>query len=122
MSAQDIETRKEEVTSSVPSTIARLNNPVPLTNESIETGRETFNKFCSFCHGESGTGEPVFKQEGRGAFQPADLRKWQDRSDGELFFIITNGVEGTEMLPWGDVLSERQRWDLINYIRTLEEQ
>jgi len=119
---QDVEARKEEVTSTIPSVIAGLDDPVPATNESINEGEEIFKKFCSFCHGESGTGDPAFKQEGKGAFQPADLREWQDRSDGELFFIITNGVEGTEMLSWGEVLTERQRWDLINFVRTFEEQ
>ncbi len=118
---QDVETRMEEVTSEIPTTIAQIGNPVPPSNESIEAGADTYRKFCSFCHGEGGTGEPVFKQEGKGAFQPADLRKWQDLSDGELFHLITNGVNETEMLPLAGMLTERERWDMINFIRTFEE-
>ncbi len=119
---QDFQTRKEEVTSEIPPAIARLKNPVPAANASIEAGWEAYDKFCSFCHGESGTGEAAFKTEGEGAIKPADLRKWQDLNDGELFSIITNGVNDTEMLPWGEILTPRQRWDIINYLRTFKEQ
>jgi mono/diheme cytochrome c family protein len=39
-------------------------------------------------------------------------------ADGYLFWFITNGR--TDMPAWGVVLSKKERWDLINYIKTLE--
>jgi len=121
MEVQDVAARKEEITSDIPTALATIGSPVQVTNESIGAGAETYKKFCSFCHGEGGTGDPAFKQEGRGDFQPADLSQWQDLSDGELFHLITKGVNGTDMLPLGKLLTERQRWDLINFIRTFRE-
>jgi len=39
-------------------------------------------------------------------------------TDGYLFWFITNGR--SDMPPWGLILSENNRWDLINYIKTIK--
>src|SRR3989304_9528313 len=44
---------------------------------------------------------------------------WQKvRTDGEIFWIITNGTE-SGMPPFGDMLSDEEKWGLVNYIREL---
>jgi mono/diheme cytochrome c family protein len=54
--------------------------------------------------------------------KPVDFRAEhvKDLSDGELFYIITNGIEGTAMQAW-TILDEEKRWDLVNYLRTFQE-
>lgn len=94
-------------------------NPVEADDVSLERGRTLFTINCIMCHGQTG--------EGNGqiaallANKPANLTSiiTQSKSDGILFTTITNGVEG-RMPPMVENLTVRDRWDVINYIRTLE--
>ena len=94
-------------------------NPVPADEVSVERGTTLFMINCVMCHGKSG--------EGNGqiaailANQPANLTSiiTQSKSDGALFLTITNGVNG-RMPPMVENLTVRDRWDLVNYIRTLK--
>jgi len=94
-------------------------NPVKADNVSIERGHTLFTINCMMCHGQTG--------EGNGqiaallANKPANLTSiiTQSKSDGVLFTTITNGVDG-RMPPMVENLTVRDRWDVINYIRTLE--
>jgi len=94
-------------------------NPVPADDVSIQRGKTLFTINCVMCHGESG--------EGNGqlaaliANKPANLTSiiTQSKTDGALFMTITNGVEG-RMPPMIENTTVRDRWDLVNYIRTLE--
>lgn len=96
-------------------------NPIPADNFSVARGETLFNIDCKMCHGDTGQGNgPVaaFLQN-----KPANLTSLitQSKSDGALFFTITNGVEG-RMPPMIENLSVRDRWDVINYIRKLQAQ
>jgi mono/diheme cytochrome c family protein len=95
---------------------AALPNPVPATAESIAAGEALYEVHCAICHGTQGRGDgPV----GR-VFEPvpADLNDdyVQDQADGQLFFTITRGR--IEMPYYRDALSQQERWDVINYIRS----
>jgi mono/diheme cytochrome c family protein len=95
-------------------------NPVAADEVSIERGRTLFTINCIMCHGVTG--------EGNGqiaallANKPANLTSiiTQSKSDGALFLTITNGVDG-RMPPMVENLTVRDRWDLVNYIRTLKQ-
>ena len=94
-------------------------NPVPADDVSISRGETLFKINCVMCHGETGEGNgPV---SGLIANKPANLTSiiTQSKTDGILFTTITNGVEG-KMPPMVENLTVRDRWDVINYIRTLE--
>ena len=94
-------------------------NPVEADEVSLERGRTLFTINCIMCHGQTG--------EGNGqiaallANKPANLTSiiTQSKTDGALFMTITNGVEG-RMPPMVENLTVRDRWDVINYIRTLK--
>jgi mono/diheme cytochrome c family protein len=94
-------------------------NPVPADDVSISRGQTLFSINCVMCHGSNG--------EGNGqlaaliANKPANLTSiiTQSKTDGALFLTITNGVEG-KMPPMVENLTVRDRWDVINYIRTLK--
>ncbi len=93
-------------------------NPVPADAVSIERGQNLYAIHCAMCHGVAG--------EGNGqvaallANKPANLTLdlTQNKSDGALFLTLTNGVTG-RMPPLVENLTVRDRWDLVNYIRTL---
>lgn len=94
------------------------NNPVEADEISVSRGETLFKLNCVICHGETGEGNgPVsFRIENK----PANLTSiiTQSKSDGALFTTITNGVDG-RMPPMVENLTVRDRWDVINYIRTL---
>lgn len=103
----------------VPHEFQDMINPVTVTEASIERGQELYALSCTNCHGLEGRGD------GHMAMmidpKPSDLQDAhvQEKSDGALFYIITEGVEETEMQGYKS-LSEEDRWHLVSYLRTLK--
>jgi len=99
----------------------QLTNPMSGDAESAARGQKLFVKNCAKCHGESGNGYgPV--SHGFTTW-PRQLWAWNNsgpETDGYLFGFITNGR--TDMPPWGIILSENERWDLVSYIKKLKPQ
>lgn len=106
---------------SVPGRERRQKNPVPTTGDSLTRGREIFLGQCAGCHGIDGTGKtPV----GVNLYpRVPDLRAaaTQNLSDGEIHYIIENGVQLTAMPAWGNRYSESSddSWKLVAFIRNL---
>jgi len=97
-------------------------NPVPADEVSLARGKEFFQINCKQCHGDSGQGDgPI------AAFlvnkKPANLTSdaVQSKSDGALFLTVSNGVPGA-MPALNENLTVRDRWDVVNYLRTLKAQ
>ncbi|MBI3584586.1 MAG: c-type cytochrome [Nitrospinae bacterium] len=99
-----------------------LKNIVAVNAKTLSEAREIFTGkgTCYTCHGEKGKGDG----ENAGSMNPAPrdftYTPWQKlRTDGEIFWAITNGTAGGEsgMPPFGDMLSDEERWTLVNYIR-----
>ena len=94
-------------------------NPVPVSAGSLASGKAAFAQYCAACHGPQGKGDGP---DAAGLDpKPADLgaAHVRDQSDGSLYHTITEGREGTAMLGWEPLLSDKQRWDLVNHLRTL---
>ena len=87
-------------------------------NASIERGAEIFNTFCITCHGPSGLGDGPVTKRGFPPPPPLPTGKSSEMKDGQLFHILTYG-QGS-MAPMISQLSRSQRWDAINYVRTLQ--
>jgi mono/diheme cytochrome c family protein len=94
-------------------------NPVEADEASVTRGSNLYEIHCQMCHGVTGEGNgPIapFLVNTR----PANLTSSivQSKSDGSIFLTITNGVEG-KMPPLNENLTVPERWDLVNFIRTL---
>jgi mono/diheme cytochrome c family protein len=94
-------------------------NPVEADDISVERGAQLFKLNCVYCHGSKGMGDGVI-----GTFftyKPADLtsERVQNNSDGAIFMVISNGVQG-RMPALNENLTVRDRWDVVNFIRTLK--
>ena len=105
----------------IPRESRRLKNPVPATAAAVEDGLSHFADHCASCHGNNGSGQT---EMGRGLYPRApDMREaaTQNLSDGELFYIIENGVKFTGMPGWGDGTQESATasWNLVHFIRRL---
>lgn len=106
---------------SVPEEAAVVPNPVEVDAASIEAGARLYAVNCASCHGETGKGDgPAAEALEK---KPSDLHEdhVQINSDGALFYIITHGQPGTPMPAWEDVLSEEERWHVVNFLRTFGE-
>jgi mono/diheme cytochrome c family protein len=93
-------------------------NPIEADEASIARGSELFEIHCRMCHGQTAEGNgPIAPFL---ANKPANLTSpiVQSKSDGSIFLTITNGVEG-KMPPLNENLLVHDRWDLVNFIRTL---
>jgi mono/diheme cytochrome c family protein len=105
----------------IPATARRLRNPEPATSENIRSGLEHWADHCASCHANSGAGDTAV---GRSLYPPPpDMRQaaTQNLTDGELFYIIENGVKLTGMPAWGTGTDEsaRSSWHLVQFIRRL---
>ncbi len=99
-------------------------NPVEADAISVERGRVLFSVNCISCHGANGEGDGIV-----GAtlmWPPANLTSpaVQTKADGALFLTISNGIQGAggqiHMPALNENLTVRDRWDVVNYIRTLK--
>ncbi len=108
-------------------------NPVSADETSIARGAQLFSIHCQMCHGETGEGNGTIS-----AFlvkkKPTNLSSElvQSKNDGSLFLTISNGIynpnntlfPGVEfsgqMPPLNENLTVRERWDVVNFIRTLK--
>ncbi len=98
-------------------------NPVPANEDSLKQGKEYYEASCALCHGATGEGNGGFSGFLR-EFPPVSLvdETRVSLSDGAIFVTITEGVPGRmpnlrENLPQPDM-----RWDVVNYVRFLQEQ
>jgi mono/diheme cytochrome c family protein len=99
-------------------------NPIGTSFEELTPGLEHYARYCAMCHGNDGSGQGA--AIGRGLFpKPPDMRAaaTQNLTDGELFYIIENGVRFTGMPAFGtgkpDPAGEKQVWQLVRFIRYL---
>jgi mono/diheme cytochrome c family protein len=96
----------------------KLKNPITSDGPSIEEGRKLYLRHCASCHGPSGKGDGSMALAGG---TPANLtdETWDHgSSDGEIFVVIRDGTS-SDMEPYKDRLTEKQMWQLVNYIRSL---
>ena len=96
-------------------------NPVPDSAQVIADGRAHWADHCATCHANNGSGDV---EMGKHMYpQAPDMRQpeTQQLTDGELFFIIQNGIRLTGMPSWGagSKQDEQDSWKLVRFIRHL---
>jgi len=96
-------------------------NPVPTSPEILMEAMEHFADHCAFCHANDGSGDTAIA---KGLYpKPPDMKQaaTQSLSDGELFYIIQNGVRFTGMPGFAtlDGLHDQDSWKLVRFIRHL---
>ena len=97
----------------------QITNPYSDDSNSAARGGELFIKNCAKCHGESGNGYGPVTQ----GFTtwPRQLWVWHNtgpETDGYIYWFITYGR--SDMPPWGVILSDKEKWDLVSYVKTIK--
>ncbi len=113
------ETKADSVFAADTPDIPQVANPIPASAESNARGEKLYVTYCSKCHGMNGNGAGPSAHGF--STNPRQLWAWHnaDKSaDPYLFWFITDGR--TDMPPWGVILTENERWDLVNYIKTIK--
>ena len=98
-------------------------NPVPPDEVSLQRGEILYQLHCGVCHGQTGQGDgPVVKFWRADARRPANLTeaRFAQYPAGIMYGIISQGF--STMPPLRENLTERQRWDVINYVHGLQDQ
>ena len=107
----------------IPRSARSAANPVERSPQVLDNAMRHWADHCASCHGNDGTGNTSL---GRGLYPRAPdmtLPATQELSDGELFWIIENGVKLTGMPAWGDPSPEDdgESWELVHFIRHLDD-
>jgi mono/diheme cytochrome c family protein len=104
----------------VPRGLGAKTNPIAATAKVVAEGRAHFADHCASCHANDGSGNTEL---GRNLYPKApDMREpsTQSLSDGEIYYIIHNGIRFTGMPAWGDETGEDlDSWKLVHFIRHL---
>jgi mono/diheme cytochrome c family protein len=96
--------------------MAGIPNPVPVTDTSLANGRKYFEINCAVCHGSNGDGVTPNTRYGIISI-PLTGQISRDRTDGYIFGMIRNG---RNTMPSYNRIEERDRWDVVNYVRALQ--
>lgn len=107
----------------IPEDAADEKNPVRRTPEALAEAKEHFADHCAICHGYDGSGRTQIGQNLYPAVPDLREERTQSLSDGEIFYIIHNGVRFTGMPAWGEGAPEEDEhsWQLVLLIRQLPE-
>ena len=96
-------------------------NPIPVNPGIMKESLAHFADHCATCHANDGSGQTPI---GKNVYPKApDLRlsHTQSMSDGEIFWVIHNGIRFTAMPAWGegDPAEDKNSWKLVHFIRHL---
>lgn len=104
----------------IPGSARELSNPTQASPELLMEARRHFADHCASCHGNDGSGATEMGQKLYPRVPDMRLAQTQSLSDGEIYYIIENGVRFTGMPAWGaGGTSDHDTWHLVLFIRHL---
>jgi mono/diheme cytochrome c family protein len=95
-------------------------NPVAQNPRALSAGRDAYTGSCAVCHGATGDGRGVFGISSYPNATDLTAHDAAEKSDGQLFWIIKNGLSFTGMPGFADQYSDQDIWSLVSYVRALQ--
>ncbi|HTP32994.1 MAG TPA: di-heme enzyme [Candidatus Acidoferrales bacterium] len=104
--------------SSAPPEARLLKSPLAFTAEQAAAAQPVYGRRCAGCHGDDGKGRTP--AAAKLPVRPTNLTEYlmESMRDGEIYWVVSHGIPGN-MPPFGDQLSETERWQLVQYVRHL---
>ena len=101
-----------------PSSADTIKNPLKGRADAVVAGKKIYTTYCVVCHGDKGKGNGI-AAAGLNP-KPADhtSTRVQSQSDGAIFWKLTTGR--APMANYDKTLTVTQRWQVVDYIRTLK--
>jgi cytochrome c553 len=97
-------------------------NPIAFSSEVWADSRAHFADHCAACHANDGSGRTEMGQNLYPRAPDMRLPATQDLTDGELYWIIENGIRLTGMPAWGSGRGDdADTWKLVHFIRRLRD-
>jgi mono/diheme cytochrome c family protein len=103
----------------VPSSVRGQKNPFTATPDVVGDARAHFADHCAICHANNGSGNTEIGQNLYPKTPDMRMLQTQNLSDGELYYIIHNGIRLTGMPAWGTAEKDDDSWKLVLFIRHL---
>ena len=94
------------------------NNPLKVTPELMARGQNRYQIYCAPCHSPLGDGNGITKSFGMAVVASLHDPRIVGLSDGELFYVITNGRN--LMGPYRSQIEIEDRWAIVAYVRALQ--
>jgi mono/diheme cytochrome c family protein len=104
---------------SIPRKAKDAKNRFAATPVNLKESREHFADHCASCHANNGSGQTEMGQNLYPKAPDMRLAGTQNLSDGEIYYIIHNGIRLTGMPAWGDADNDPDSWKLVLFIRHL---
>lgn len=95
-----------------------LKNPVALTPQVLEEGKQLFQNMCSHCHGKDGKADGAITAAGKYPVPTYQSENVKNLPEGKIFFSITYGKN--LMGPHASQLSKEERWKIVHFVQTLQ--
>jgi len=100
-----------------PASAKKLKNPLTVTEADIKRGGELYDEHCASCHGTNGQAKTEVAAGMK--VKPTDLtgKVITDLTEGEIYWVITNGIKASGMPVYKVKLNDRARWQITLYIQ-----
>ncbi len=95
-------------------------NPVPLNEDNLKAGVDTYKAMCARCHSTPEGNASVY---GQSFYPPApQLPKGMAQyTDSQLFWLIKHGIRNTGMPAWGGMLSDEEIWQIVSLLKNSQD-
>lgn len=104
----------------IPEGAAKEPNPVPVSAEVVEKGKQIYDKNCERCHGQSGKGDGPDAEPDMEPEDLSDPERIPRNPDGVMYHKIWNGRKSPKMPAFkSEGLTEEEVWQVIHYVKTL---
>ncbi len=104
---------------SIPASERDAKNPFAPTPEVLSEARAHFADHCAICHGNDGSGKTEIGQNLYPKTPNMRQPETQNLTDGQIYYIIHNGIRLTGMPAWGNPVNDDDSWKLVLFIRHL---
>ena len=105
---------------SIPKSARAAKNPMESTPDALVEARRHFADHCASCHANDGSGKTEMGQNLYPRVPDMRSAQCQNLTDGEIYYIIENGIRFTGMPAWGSGgPNDHETWHLVLFIRHL---